>query len=206
VNRKKCVNGLSLFILSYLITLMAYLCSQWTRNAQMKYFLFDWSICRPFSPNNDIRICLLDIRHSWTKTRLETWIKRNDVNGVCLSHLSYLITLMACLCSQSTPNIQNKYITFNWSIYRLFVLNRAWKRDSPNNDILICVLHMKFSLIKRRFVTWISKNDWNGLSLFNLTYVKTLMAYVCSQRTPNVQNMYFKFDCSKYILFVLNTA
>jgi hypothetical protein len=140
------------------------------------------------------------------KTCLETWITRNDVNGVRLTHLSHLIKLMGYLCSQSTPNYQNKYLTFNWSIYRLFVLNRGWKRDSINNDICISVLHMKFSWLKTRFETWIPKNVWNGLSLFNFPYVKTLMAYVCSQRTPKVQNMYFMFDRSKYRQFVLNTV
>jgi hypothetical protein len=38
------------------------------------------------------------------KTRFETWIKRSNVIGVSLYHLSYLITLMCYLCSQSTPN------------------------------------------------------------------------------------------------------
>jgi hypothetical protein len=28
------------------------------------------------------------------KTRFETWITSNDANGVCLFHLSYLITFM----------------------------------------------------------------------------------------------------------------
>jgi hypothetical protein len=38
------VNGVSFFHLSYLIILMVYLCSQWTSNLQIKYFMFDWSI------------------------------------------------------------------------------------------------------------------------------------------------------------------
>jgi hypothetical protein len=41
----------------------------------------------------------------------------------------YWITLMDYLCSQWTPNVQIKCFMFYWSIYRLFALNRRWKRD-----------------------------------------------------------------------------
>jgi hypothetical protein len=37
---------------------------------------------------------------------------------------------MAYLCSQRTPNFQIKYFMIDWAIYRLFVLNTGWKRDS----------------------------------------------------------------------------
>jgi hypothetical protein len=60
----------------------------------------------------------------------DTWITRNDVSGVSLFHLSYLITHMTYLWSQRTPNVQIKYFMFDWSIYRLFVLNTTFKRDS----------------------------------------------------------------------------
>jgi hypothetical protein len=62
---------------SHLITLLAYLCSQWTPNVLIKYFYFClvdpqsiWpklglETCLP--PNNDIRIYLRGMRHSWTK-------------------------------------------------------------------------------------------------------------------------------------------
>jgi hypothetical protein len=66
-----------LFHFSYLITLMVYLCSQWTQTVQIKYFVFDSSIYRLFIlktmletrlfPNYDIRICLQDMKISWTK-------------------------------------------------------------------------------------------------------------------------------------------
>jgi hypothetical protein len=59
--------------------------------------------------------------------------------------LSYLITLMAYLCSKRTPNVQIKYFMFDWSSYRLFVLNRSWKRDAPNNIIRIWLLDIRHS-------------------------------------------------------------
>jgi hypothetical protein len=42
------VNDVSSFHVSYLITLMAYLFSQWTRKVQINYFIFKWSISRLF--------------------------------------------------------------------------------------------------------------------------------------------------------------
>jgi hypothetical protein len=114
-------------------------------------------------PNSDIRIYLLDMRHSWTKTCFETWITWNDVNGVSLIHLSYLITLMDYLCSQWTPKVQIKCFMFDWSIYRRFVLNRAWKRDFLQLMIFSNVCSTWGIVeIKTGFDTWITRNDVNG--------------------------------------------
>jgi hypothetical protein len=119
----------------YLITLMAYLCSQWTPNVQIKYFISDWSIYRKFVLNRAWKRDSLQIMifvyvfSTWgivaLNTRFETWITRNDVNGVNLFHLSYLITFMAYLSSQWTPKVRIKYFNFDWSIYRLFVPHTA---------------------------------------------------------------------------------
>jgi hypothetical protein len=110
------------------------------QNIFAKYGLETW-----FVPNDDIRKCFLDIKHGRTKTHLETWIKRYDVNGVSLFHLSYLITLTVYMCSQLTPNVRIKYFMFDLSIYRKFVLNRDGNRHFPKNDIRICFLNMKNS-------------------------------------------------------------
>jgi hypothetical protein len=60
---------------------------------------------------------LLYIGLTWSivelKMRFETWIKWNDVNGIRLFQLSYLITLMAYLCTQGTPKFQINYFTLN---------------------------------------------------------------------------------------------
>jgi hypothetical protein len=143
------VNGESLFQLSFLITLMAYLCSQWTPNVQNKYFIFDWSNYRKFVLNSvwkhdSLRMMIfVNVCSTWgmvqLKRRFELWITKNDVNGVSLCHLTYLITLMSNLCSRTTPNVQIKYFMFHWSIYRLFVLNRVWKRDSLQIMIFVYV-------------------------------------------------------------------
>jgi hypothetical protein len=106
-------------------------------------------------PNNDIRKRMLDMKHCWLKTHFETWIIRNDVNGVKLFHHCYLITLMDYLCSQWTRIVQMKYSMFDWSIYRLFVLNRGWKRDSLQIMVFVYVCST-WSLVelKSRFETW----------------------------------------------------
>jgi hypothetical protein len=116
------VNGLILFHLSYLITHMAYLCSQWAPTVQIKYFMFVWSIysiCvlnRSWKCDSLQKMIFVNVWSTWRivelKTCFETWLTWNDING------SYLMTLMALL------------FLFAWTIYRLFALNRSWKRDS----------------------------------------------------------------------------
>jgi hypothetical protein len=85
------VNGKSLFHLPYLITLMAFLCTQRTPKEQIKYFCLNgrsrdhlWQIgAGNVTPNNDIRICLLFMMHNWTKnafldvynTKWPKWVK-----------------------------------------------------------------------------------------------------------------------------------
>jgi hypothetical protein len=76
----------------------------------------------------------VDICPPWSmvelQTRLEEWISTNAINGVSLFHLSYLITLMVYFCSEWKTNVEIKYFIFDWSIYRLFVINRVSKRYS----------------------------------------------------------------------------
>jgi hypothetical protein len=114
------------------------------------------------------------------KTRFETWITWNGVNGVWLFHLSYLLTHMAYLWSQRTPNVPIKYFIFDWPIYRLFVLNTGLKRYSLQMMISenICSTWSMVQ-IKTRFDTSIRKNDVNGVSLFYLSYLITLI-FTCA--------------------------
>jgi hypothetical protein len=130
-------------------------------NVQIKYFRFDWSIYRLLVLNRGWKlyshhIMIFEfVSSTWRKvelkTRFEKWITRNDVNGVSLFHLSYLIMLMVYQCFQRTPNVQIKSFMSDWSIYRLFVIDRGWKRDSPNNDIRISLLDVRHSWTKNAF-------------------------------------------------------
>jgi hypothetical protein len=175
---------------------MAYLCSQRTPNFKIRYFIFDWSIYRLFVLNRSWKVVSIQIMvfecvcSTWgiveLKTLFETWITLNDVNGVSLFHLFYLIILTAYLCSQWTPNVQINYFMFDWSVYRVFVLNRRWKRDSLQIMLLVYVCSKcRIVELKTRFETLIIWNDVNGVSLFHLSYLITLMAYLSSQWTPN---------------------
>jgi hypothetical protein len=114
---------------------------------------------------------------------------------------------MAYLCSQWTPNIQIKCFMFDWSIYRLFVLNRGWIRDSLQIMLFVYICST-WSIVelKMRFQTWITRIDVIGVSFFNLSYLIILTVYLWSQRTPNVQIMYFMFEWSIYRPFDLNRA
>jgi hypothetical protein len=160
---------------------MAYLCSQWTSTVQITYCMFDWSIYRPFVLNrgwkrDSLQIMIfLYVCSTWSivelKTPFETWITSNDVNGVSLFHLTYLITLMAYLGSQRTPNVQIQNFVFDYSIHSLFLLNRGWKRDSLQIMILVYVFSTcNVVELKTRFETWKARNDVNGVSLFHLSY------------------------------------
>jgi hypothetical protein len=98
-------------------------------------------------------------------------------------------------------------VFYVWSIYRLFVLNRGWKSDSLQIMTFIYVCSTwSIVEIKTRFESWITRNDVNGVSLFHLSYLITLMSYLCSQRTPNVQIKFFvwlvdlQIICAKYEL------
>jgi hypothetical protein len=107
--------------------------------------------------------------------------------------------------SQWTPNVQMKYFIFDWSIYRLLVLNYVGKHVSPNTYIRTCLLDRRVSWTKCVF--WDAKNKKRRkFCKFRLSYLITHMAYLWSQRTPNVQIEYFMFDWSIYRLFVLNTT
>jgi hypothetical protein len=184
---------------------MAYLCSQWIANVQIRYFMFDWSIYSLFWLNWSWKHDALQIMiyvyvwSTWSivelKTPFETWITRNDVYCVSLFHISYLITLVVYLCSQWTLKVQIKYFMVDWSIYRPFVLNRAWKRDSIQIMIFVYVCSTWSTVqLKTRVDTWITRYDVNGVSLFHLSYLIILMANLCSRTTSNVQIKYFMLD------------
>jgi hypothetical protein len=160
----------------FLITLMVYQWSQRTPNALINYFMLDLAIYTLFVLNRGWKHDSLQIMmfvyvcSTWSivelKTSYEMWITRNDVNGVSLFNLYYLITLMAYLYSQQTPNVQIKCFLFHWSIYRLFMLNTGWKRDSVQMKkfVNICATCALVQL-KTRFETSITRNDVNGVSL-----------------------------------------
>jgi hypothetical protein len=112
---------------------------------------------------------------------------------------------MAYLFLQRTPNVQIKCLMFDLSIYRRFVLNKSWKRDSPQMMIFVNVCST-WSMVdlKTRFEKWIIRNAVNGVSLFHLSYLRTLKPYLCSQRTPNLQIKYFMCGWSIYRPFLLS--
>jgi hypothetical protein len=111
---------------------------------------------------------------------------------------------MAYLCSLRTPNIQVKCFMFAWTIYILFVLNRAWKHYSLKIMISVYVFST-WSTVDLKRVWDVNNKKWRTC-LFNLRYLITHMAHLFSRRTPNVQIKYFVFRWSIYILFVLNTG
>jgi hypothetical protein len=162
---------------------MAYLRSQWTTNVQIKFIMMDGSIYRLFVLNRAwkrVRLQIIIFEHFWStrdivelKTRFETWITRKDVIGVRLFHLSYLVTLMAYLCSHRTPRVQVKYFMVDSSIYILVVLNSAWKRDSL--QMMIFVNDVGHGWIKNAFWNvnnkkWLKWCKFDSLFISNNTF------------------------------------
>jgi hypothetical protein len=148
---------------------------------------------------------------SWSvvelRRRSETWRTEKDVNVVIMFHLPYLMTLMAYLFSQLAPNVQIKFLLLDWSIYRLFVLNRGWKGVSFQMMIFVYVCSTCSVVeIKTRVENWIARNCVNYLYWFLFSYLITVLAYLCSQCAPLVHINYFMFYWSMCRIFVLNTC
>jgi hypothetical protein len=93
------------------------------------------------------------------------------------------------------PAVQIKFFMFDLSNYIPFVLKRGWKRVFLQIMLFVHVCR-RWGIVEQQtcFETWITRIDVNGVTLFNLSYSITLMAYLCSQLTPNVQIMYFIID------------
>jgi hypothetical protein len=145
---------------------------------------------------------IVELRTRFLDVKNKKWCK-------CCKYVSpfLLITVMAYLCSQWTPYVQIKYFMFHWSIYRLFVLNRGWNRDSLQIVILVYVCSTcSVVVLQKRFENWKATNDVNGVSLFKLSCLIRLMAFLRSNWTRDVYIKYFMFDWSIYRLSVLNTG
>jgi hypothetical protein len=166
----------------------------------VKYVLGTW-----FSPNYDIRICLLVMQRSWPNNAIwilksKKWRKWCVLNSLVLFNNNFVLPVFTI-----GTNCSNQM--FYWSIYKLVVLNTAWKRDYLQIIIFVnfCSTCSVVEL-KTRLETWITIIDANGVNFFLLSYLITLMAYLCSQWAPNILIKYFKFDWQIYRLFVLNTV
>jgi hypothetical protein len=123
-----------------------------------------------------------------------------------LFHFSYLITHMAYLWSQRTPNDQIKYFKFDWSIYRLFVLKTTFKRDSL--QMLFVNVWSTWSMVHIKDAFWyVNNKKWSkrckfvSLFLFNNAYGLPMLT-----TDTNYPIKYFMFDWRNYRLFVLNTT
>jgi hypothetical protein len=137
-----------------------------------------------FSPNDGFRKYLLDMKHGWTKNAF--W----DVNNKKWRKWCYFVSPFLFKNTFGLPvltNVQIKYFIFDWSFYKLFVLNRVWKHDSLQIMIFECV-SSTWSIVelKTRFDPWLTGNDVNDVRFFHISYLITLMAYLCNQKTPNV--------------------
>jgi hypothetical protein len=141
---------------------------------------------------------LLEIKHSWNKNAI--W----DVNNKkwrkwCKFDWHFLFSNAYCLpVLINNTNAQFRFFVFDSTIYRPFVPNTAWKRDSLQIMIFVNVCSTwRMVELKNLFETWITINDVNVVFVHSFKFNKH-MAYLCSQRTPNIQIKYFMFHWSIY--------
>jgi hypothetical protein len=106
---------------------------------------------------------------------------------VTVSHLWFIYAHNEHYMSKSN-------ILFYWSIYSLFGLNNTWKRDSFQVMIFVYVCSTWGIVeLKTRFEAWITRNYLKCVSLFHLSYLITIMAYLCFQKTPIAQIKFFMY-------------
>jgi hypothetical protein len=132
--------------------------------------MFDKSIYRLLVLNtaskcNSLQIMVfVNICSTWSmvqlNTRFGTWITRNDVNGVGLFHLYYLIILMAYLFSQRIRKFPNQ--VFNvWLVDLQTMCGKKCLETwySPNDYIRKYLLVMKHVWNKNAF--WdVNNKEW----------------------------------------------
>jgi hypothetical protein len=118
------------------------------------------------SPNSDIRICLQDMRHNCTTNSF--W----DVNNKKWRKWCKFVPPFLFNDTYGLPVLTIDTKCPTQVFYHWLVLNMGWKRDSLQIMIFAYVCST-WSIVelKTRFETWITRNDVNGLSLFNLSYL-----------------------------------
>jgi hypothetical protein len=122
---------------------MAYLCSQWKPNIQIKHFMFERSNYRLFVLNFDWKrdslqiMIFVYVSTTWSivelKTLFETWITKNDVNGV--SSFRFLFFNTYCLHVLTMDIKSPNELFYVWWIYRLFV--KKWMETWVSPNIVI---------------------------------------------------------------------
>jgi hypothetical protein len=87
---------------------------------------------------------------------------------------------------------------FDWSIYRLIVLNMVLNHDSLQMMIFVNVCSACSVVeLKTLFETWIARNDVNGVYWFNLSYLITVLALVVRLNVLTMDT-----NCRNQVLYV----
>jgi hypothetical protein len=113
------------------------------------------------------------MRHNWTKNAFwdvnnKKWRKWRKCVSPFLFNNSYDLPVLTI-----DTKIPNQVFYVRLSIYSPFVLNRKWKHDSLQMIIFVNVCSTwRIVELKTCFETWIRRKDVNGVSLFDLCYLK----------------------------------
>jgi hypothetical protein len=151
-------------------------------------------------------VCLFDRRHSGTEYAFrdvnnKKWRKWCKFVSPFLFNNTYGIPVIRTDTKSPTK------VFYVWLVdLKNICDNTTLKRDSLKMMIFENVCST-WSMVHIKDAFWyVNNKKWSGAILFHLSNLKTLMAYLCSKRTPNMQIKYFMFDWWIYRLFVLNTT
>jgi hypothetical protein len=162
---------------------MSYLCSQRKPNVQIMYFVFRWSIYCLFVLNTAwkryslqmyvVRKCFLDMKHGSTKNAF--WDVNNKKWRIWCKFVSPFLFnnaygLPVLIMDTKCPN---EVFMFDWSIYRLFVLNRGWKLDSLQIMTFLCFPPWSIVELKTRFEKWITRNGVSIIYLVDMRHSRS---------------------------------
>jgi hypothetical protein len=123
-----------------------------------------------YSPNDGIRKCLLDMKRGSNKNTFwevgnKKWRKWLKFESPFLFNNTYGLPVLTM--DTKCPN----QLFYEW-----LVLNRVWKRVCLQIITFVYVCSsLSIAELNTRFETWITRNDVNGVSLFNPSYLITLM-------------------------------
>jgi hypothetical protein len=107
-------------------------------------------------------------------------------------------------------NCQNQYFMIDWLIYKLFVFNTEWKRDSLQMMIFlyVCSTCSVFEL-KTQFESWIEKMTWMVYILFHFFFnnffglADLTIGTTCPNQVFYVWLVDLQNSCAKYGLETL---
>jgi hypothetical protein len=129
-------------------------------------YLCKIQVWKRFFPNHDIHICLINMKHSWTKNAFRN-VNNNKWRKWCNFVTPFLFNNTYGLPVLTMENKCPNQLIHVW-LFDLQTICAKYKAGNlilPNNDIRLCLLDMKNSWTKKAF--WdLTNKKWRNLCMF----------------------------------------